>query len=98
MLVHNRLPGLVLAYLTGFRRCTLAIGDLVRRKAQSMASYFTYTSQHWQRRAEEMRTLAKTIRGRDAKDTMLRIAQDYERLAMKAQEPGDRPDLRGRVA
>ena len=51
-----------------------------------MPSYFIYTPQHWQQRASEMRVLAANVEGQEAQETMLRIAQHYERLAAKAQE------------
>jgi hypothetical protein len=49
-------------------------------------SYFIYTPQHWQQRASEMRLLAADVEGQEAQETMLRIAQHYERLAAKAEE------------
>ena len=51
----------------------------------TLPSYFIYTHHHWQQRASEMRLLAAGIEGQEAQETMLRIAEHYERLAAKAQ-------------
>jgi DNA mismatch repair ATPase MutS len=40
----------------------------------------------WRRRAEEARALAEQIADPEAKRTMLKNADDYERLAQRAQE------------
>jgi hypothetical protein len=41
-------------------------------------------TEHWQKRAEEARALAEQMGDEASKQTMLRIAADYERLAEKA--------------
>ena len=40
--------------------------------------------EHWQDRAEEARSIAEQMSDRDSKRMMLRIAEDYERLAAHA--------------
>jgi len=37
--------------------------------------------EHWQERAEEARSIAEQMSDPDTKQMMLRIAEDYERLA-----------------
>jgi hypothetical protein len=42
--------------------------------------------QHWRRREEEARTLANELTDAEAKRKMLKIAEDYETLAICAQQ------------
>ena len=39
---------------------------------------------HWRKRAAEMRELANSLKDSDAKETMLRIAADYDKLVERA--------------
>ena len=41
---------------------------------------------HWRARAEEARILAKKTNDSESRDAMLRIAEDYERLAKRAED------------
>ena len=47
---------------------------------------FINDPEHWRQRAEEIRTLADDMKDEISKQMMLRIAQDYERLAARAQQ------------
>jgi hypothetical protein len=44
---------------------------------------------HWRDRAEEMRALAQDVQDEAARQTMLRLAQDYDRLAARAEQRSD---------
>jgi hypothetical protein len=50
-----------------------------------MPTSFINNPQHWRDRAEEMRTLAQSVKDEASKQTMLRIADDYDRLAFRAE-------------
>jgi hypothetical protein len=41
---------------------------------------------HWRQRAEEARVHAEDVFDPEAKKTMLRIAEDYEKLAERAEQ------------
>ena len=49
--------------------------------------------EHWRNRAAEMRRAAEDMKDDVARQTMLRIAEDYERLGKRAEErqSGTRP-------
>ena len=49
-----------------------------------MATSFINDPEHWRNRAEQARTLANQMTDEVSKQTMLRIAADYDRLAERA--------------
>ena len=49
--------------------------------AQTMRANSINNPEHWRKRAEEMRLLADQISDENTKQTMLRIAADYDRLS-----------------
>ena len=51
-----------------------------------MSLYSINDPKHWLDRAKEARALAEQIDDPEAKRTMLGIADDYERLAKRAEE------------
>jgi hypothetical protein len=51
-----------------------------------MAKVPTSDPKHWRERAEGARTLADQMEDQDARRKMLRIADDYEELARRAEQ------------
>jgi hypothetical protein len=51
-----------------------------------MPSSFINDPQHWRARAEEARTLADLMSDETSKQMMLGIADDYDRLAERAEQ------------
>jgi molecular chaperone GrpE (heat shock protein) len=51
-----------------------------------MTDHLLNDPKHWRDRAEEIRTLATDIKDPESKRTMLRIAEDYEKLAKRAEQ------------
>ena len=51
-----------------------------------MLASFINDPEHWLQRAEQMRILADEIHDEQAKETVLRIASDYGRLAERAEQ------------
>lgn len=39
---------------------------------------------HWRERAKQMRAMAEDVRETEAKEAMLRVAKEYDRLAERA--------------
>jgi hypothetical protein len=61
-----------------------------------MASSPINDPKHWRQRAQELRALAAVLKG-EAKETMLRTARDYDKLAERAalRADGQQPRLGG---
>ena len=51
-----------------------------------MTKPFIHDPEHWRQRAEEARAVADQIADPEARQMMLKIADDYERLAKRAEE------------
>jgi hypothetical protein len=67
--------------------------EVSRRKRRDwclMPGSFINDPNHWHQRAEEIRILANDMKDEISKQMMLRIAQDYERLAARAEERAKR--------
>jgi hypothetical protein len=54
------------------------------REIGAMSASHINDPAHWRQRAEEMRKLAEDMKDSAARQTMLRIAADYDRLAERA--------------
>ena len=53
------------------------------------ASSFIDNPKHWAQRAAEMRSLAEQMNDQQSREAMLRIAEDYEKLARRTLERSD---------
>jgi hypothetical protein len=49
-----------------------------------------YDPDHWRERAEKTRAKAESFAHRQSKDRLLKIAEEYDRLAMHAEQLGKR--------
>jgi hypothetical protein len=63
------------------------------RPDYAMATSFINDPEHWRKRAEEARTLANQMNDETAKQTMLSIAADYDRLAERPKHEQKVPGL-----
>jgi predicted DNA-binding ribbon-helix-helix protein len=75
---HANLSSAIRLFVLGAYRNQLAAWG--RHWAMSKVS----DPQHWRQRGEEARTLAGELTDAEAKRKMLKIAEDYERLAIQA--------------
>jgi hypothetical protein len=66
------------------QECPPQTGRRKRTINLAMSGRFTSDPEHWRQRAAQMRLLAKESNDLDAKATMLRIADDYDHLAERA--------------
>jgi len=62
----------------------IASGEVEDRSA--VPDYSFNDPKHWRERAEEARARAEQMTDRDARQMMLGIAEDYEKLAKRAEE------------
>jgi len=51
-----------------------------------MSTSYINDPEHWRQRAEETRTLAEAMSDETSKHMMLKIAEDYEKLAKRAEQ------------
>ncbi len=74
-----------------FASRTAAVLELLRRglECADMPASYINDPDHWRKRAQEMRALAADIEEQDAKAIMLRLADDYDKLALRAAQRAD---------
>jgi hypothetical protein len=61
-------------------RCATCGGSGIVKSTDALTS-FANDPRHWQMRAEEMRTIAEQMRDQGARGMILRIAEDYDKIA-----------------
>jgi len=62
------------------------LGYPLGRRTMPRSAHLLHDAKHWQSRAEEMRVVAEDMRDPVNKQAAMRIAADYDRLALRAQE------------
>jgi len=60
-----------------------------------MALQNIYDAKHWRDRAAEMRVLSDEMKDLEAQTVMLKLANDYDKLADRADERATRDGIRG---
>src|SRR6478672_7527044 len=66
----------------------------VRRSGYGQMTHINHSSQ-WRKRAKEIRDLAYDMRDADSRRTILKLSEEYDRLAEMAQEwPAETPTSR----
>jgi hypothetical protein len=56
-----------------------------------MPASFINDPEHWRKRAKETRAIADKMNDPRAREKMLKIADDYDRLGKQAEERANRP-------
>lgn len=51
-----------------------------------MSSHLADDADHWRKRAQELRHLAEIMNRMKPKEMVLRLAEDYDRIALRAEE------------
>ncbi len=57
-----------------------------------MSSHLADNADHWRRRAQEHRQLAEIMNKLKPKEMVLRLAEDYDRLALRAEDRARRSE------